>query len=69
MAATGAGKATVWRLRERFMTEGVDRLLREKARPPGTPSVPDERAVRVVAMRLKPPPALGSRPSRAPSPS
>jgi len=35
MAATGTAKTTVWRWRERFMTEGVDGLLRDRTRPPG----------------------------------
>jgi len=56
MAATGTAKTTVWRWQERFMAEGVDGLLRDRTRPPGKPPVPDERAAKVVAMTLKPPP-------------
>jgi transposase len=56
MAATGTAKTTVWRWQERFTAEGVDGLLRDKTRPPGKPPVPDERAAKVVAMTLKPPP-------------
>jgi hypothetical protein len=33
MAGTGKSKTCVWRWQERFMTEGVDGLLREKTRP------------------------------------
>jgi hypothetical protein len=36
MAATGKSKTCVWRWQERFMAEGVDGLLRDKTRPPGT---------------------------------
>ena len=56
MAATGTAKTTVWRWQARFMEEGVDGLLHDKTRPPGTAPVPDERAAAVVAMTLKPPP-------------
>mgnify|MGYP006945914800 CR=1 FL=1 len=28
---------------ERFMAEGVEGLLREKTRPPGTPKTPNEK--------------------------
>ena len=56
MAATGKSKTCVWRWQERFMEEGVDGLLRDKTRPPGTPPVPKERAEEVVRLTLKPPP-------------
>lgn len=56
MAATGKAKTTVWRWQERFMAQGVDGLLRDKTRPPGKPPVPIDRAAKVVAMTLKPPP-------------
>ena len=36
MAATGKSKTCVSRWQERFMAEGVDGLLRDKTRPPGT---------------------------------
>ena len=39
MAATGTSKTTVWRWRTRFLAEGVDGLLRDKTRPPGTAPV------------------------------
>jgi transposase len=35
MRATGKSKPCVWRWQERFATEGVDGLLRDKSRPPG----------------------------------
>ena len=46
MAATGKSKTCVWRWQERFMTEGVDGLLREKTRPPGTPGRRTRRSAR-----------------------
>ena len=36
MTATGKSKTAVWRWQERFVCEGVDGLLRDKTRPPGT---------------------------------
>jgi transposase len=56
MAATGTAKTTVWRWQERFLTEGVDGLLRDRTRPSGKAPVPDAHAARVVEMTLKPPP-------------
>ena len=55
MAATAKSKTCVWRWQERFMAEGVDGLLRDKTRPPGT--APLDRVVidRVVALTLEPP--------------
>lgn len=35
MRRTGKSKPCVWRWQERFMTDGVDGLLRDKTRPPG----------------------------------
>jgi len=48
MATTGKSKTCVWRWQERFMTEGVDGLLRDKTRPPGTPPVQRECVDNVV---------------------
>lgn len=56
MAATGKSKTCVWRWQERFMEEGVDGLLRDKTRPPGTPPVSKERTEEVVRLTLEPPP-------------
>ena len=56
MAATSTAKTTVWRWQARFMEEGVDGLLRDKTRPPGTAPIPDGRTTKVVEMTLKPPP-------------
>src|SRR6266849_4024575 len=36
MKRTGKSKPCVWRWQERYITEGVDGLLRDKTRPPGT---------------------------------
>lgn len=56
MAATGTAKTTVWRWQERFMVEGIDGLLRDKTRPPGTAPIPEDRSAAVVALTLEPPP-------------
>ena len=56
MAATGKSKTCVWRWQERFMTEGVDGLLREKTRPPGIPRTADTKIDEVVRLTLAPPP-------------
>src|SRR3954468_18806040 len=56
MDRVGASKTTVWRWQERFMAEGVDGLLRDKTRPPGTPPLGGEVAERVVALALGEPP-------------
>jgi hypothetical protein len=37
MRQTGKSKVTVWRWQERFMTQGVDGLLRDKTRPSRIP--------------------------------
>lgn len=54
--ATGKSKTTVWRWQERFMEEGVDGLLRDKTRPPGTQPVPDETVKEVVRLTHAQPP-------------
>jgi hypothetical protein len=38
------------------MTEGVDGLLREKTRPPGTPKTPDAMIAEVIRLTQAPPP-------------
>ncbi len=43
MTLAELSKKCVRRRQERFMAEGVDGLLREKSRPPGTPETPGER--------------------------
>ena len=56
MAATGKSKTCVWRWQERFMSEGVDGLLREKTRPPGIPKTSDAKVGEVIRLTQNPPP-------------
>ena len=56
MAVTGKSRTCVWRWQERFMTEGVDGLLREKTRPPGMPKTGDEKVAEVLRLTQAPPP-------------
>ena len=53
MAATGKSKTCVWRWQERSMAEGLDGLLREKTRPPGTPRTS---VGEVIRLTQEPPP-------------
>jgi transposase len=55
MDATGKSKPCVWRWQERFMSEGVDGLLRDKSRPPGIAPLDGEPVEQVVALTLEPP--------------
>lgn len=55
MQATGKSKPSVWRWQERFMSEGVDGLLRDKSRPPGTAPLDGKLVEWVVALTLDPP--------------
>jgi len=55
MAATGKSKTCVWRWQERFMAEGVDGLLRDKSRPPGTAPLDQELVDQIVALMLETP--------------
>ena len=56
--ADGAGvtKATVWRWQERFMQEGVEGLLRDKTRKPGTPRTSEETVRELVDLAERPAP-------------
>ncbi len=56
VAATGKSKKCVRRWRERFTSEGVDGLLREKTRPPGIPKTSDVKVAEVIRLTLEPPP-------------
>ena len=49
MRATAKSKPCVWRWQERFMHEGVDGLLRDKTRPPGTAPLPETIRRKVLA--------------------
>jgi len=57
MRRTGTSKTCVWRWQERFMTEGVEGLLRDKTRPSRIPRLGAEKTGQVVALTLKDPPA------------
>ena len=52
----GASKPCVWRWQARFMAEGLDGLLRDKTRPPGTPPLPRATVERVVELTRQAPP-------------
>ena len=56
MRTAGVSKTAVWRWQARFMEEGLEGLLRDKTRPPGTPRLPEDVADRVVALTLGDPP-------------
>src|SRR5215208_3375836 len=53
---TGKSKPCVWRWQARFMAEGLDGLLRDKTRPPGTPPLPRATVERVVELTRQVPP-------------
>jgi transposase len=53
---TGTSKTCVWRWQERYMTVGVEGLLRDKTRPPRIMPLGDKVAERVVALTLTDPP-------------
>ena len=52
MLGSGTSKTAVWRWQERFMTEGVAGLLRDKTRPPRLPPLGAEVEARVVQATL-----------------
>jgi len=56
MAETGKSKTCVWRWQERFMLEGIDGLLREKTRPPGTPKTTETKTAEVIRLTQELPP-------------
>ena len=51
----GVSRPMVWRWQQRFAEEGVDGMLRDKTRPPGTPPIPPDVVARVVALTCAPP--------------
>jgi hypothetical protein len=55
-AATGKSKTCIWRWQARFMTEGVDGLLRDKTHPPGVAPVAPDRVAEIVRLTQAPPP-------------
>ena len=56
MRRTGKSKTAVWRWQERFMTAGVDGLLRDKTRPSRVPPLGREVVERVVRLTQSDPP-------------
>ena len=56
MRRTGKSKPCVWRWQERFTTEGVEGLLRDKTRPSRIPRLGPAVSERVVALTLTDPP-------------
>jgi transposase len=56
MRRTGKSKTCVWRWQERFMTAGVDGLLRDKTRPSRVPPLAPQIAERVIALTQGEPP-------------
>lgn len=56
MRRSGKSKPVVWRWQARFMTEGVEGLLRDKTRKPGKPPLTPDIVQRVVKLALGPPP-------------
>jgi transposase len=59
MRRAGVSKPCVWRWQERFMTAGVDGLLRDKTRPSRIPPVPKAVIETVVTRTLQEPPPGG----------
>jgi len=57
MRRTGRSKPTVWRWWDRFLTDGVDGLLRDATRPPGKTPIPEDRVKALVDLAMSPPPA------------
>ena len=53
---TGKSKPCVWRWQERFMREGVARLLRDRSLKPGIPRLPAVTVEQVVELTLGKPP-------------
>jgi transposase len=56
MRHAGVSKTAVWRWQERFMTDGVAGLLRDKTRPSRIPPLEADVAARVVAATQIDPP-------------
>jgi transposase len=53
---TGVSKTCIWRWQERFMSEGVDGLLRDKTRPGRLAPLSEDANSNIVAATLKAPP-------------
>ncbi len=52
----GVSRPMVWRWQQRYAEEGLDGLLRDKTRPPGTPPIPQAKVHAVVERTLRQPP-------------
>jgi transposase len=52
----GVSRPAVWRWQRRYAEEGVDGLLHDKTRPPGTPPVPTATVAKVLALTCAEPP-------------
>jgi transposase len=52
----GVSRPAVWRWQRRYAEEGVDGLLRDKTRPPGTAPVPASTVAKVLALTCAEPP-------------
>ena len=48
----GVSRPMVWRWQQRFAEEGLDGLLRDKTRPPGTPATPQQDVQAVLELTL-----------------
>ena len=52
----GVSRPTVWRWQRHYAEDGVDGLLREPSRPPGTPPTPQKIVNRILALTCAEPP-------------
>jgi transposase len=55
MRETGVAKTCVWRWQERFMTNGIEGLLRDKTRPARIPPLNEAIVTHIVSQTLEPP--------------
>ena len=55
-AAVGVSRPAVWRWQRRYAEEGIEGLLRDKTRPPGTPPLPTATVAQVLALACSEPP-------------
>ncbi|MEL6998030.1 MAG: IS630 family transposase [Pseudomonadota bacterium] len=56
VGATGKSKKCVWRWQDRFLSDCVEGLVREKTRCPGTPKTPDDKIAEVIRLTQASPP-------------
>ena len=52
----GVSRPAVWRWQRRYAEKGVEGLLRDKTRPPGTPPLPTATVAQVLALTCSEPP-------------